>query len=82
MLSLSYILHPSTSSQLELVGNLGGDVFKGNGRSRYALEPNPVEGETGQLAHFHLPLDEVVPRRVPRHAHQHVTLSQLILAAV
>lgn len=71
-----------SSSQPELVGHFRGDVLEGDRRARDPFEAHAVEREAGQLAHLHLPLDKVVAGRVARHAQQHVTLAQLILAAV
>lgn len=65
---LSSLLFSSLSSQFKLVGDLRGDVLEGDGCSSNAFEANPIKGEARQLAHLHLPLDEVVPGGVPRHA--------------
>lgn len=69
-------------SEFQLVGDFGSDVLEGDGRSGYPLEAHAVERQPRQLANLHLPLNEVVARRVAGHAQQHVVVSQLVLAAV
>ncbi len=40
------------TSELELVGDLGGDVLEADGGAADALKPHPVQGQPGQLAHL------------------------------
>ncbi len=79
---LFHFSHLFLLSQFQLVGDFGGDVFEGNRRPRHPLEAHAVKREAGQLAHLHLPLDEVIAGGVTGHAQQHVALAQLVLAAV
>ncbi len=68
--------------QLQLVGDLGGDVLKSDGGAGDALEPDPVEGEARQLAHLDLPLDERVGVGVAVHAQEQEALALLVVAVV
>ena len=70
------------SSQFELVGNFAGDVLKGDGRARYPLEAHAVEREARQLAHLHLPLDQVVLAGVAVDAEEQEAFALLVVAAV
>ena len=68
--------------ELELVGDLAGDVLEADAGPRDALEPDPVEAEPGQLAHLDLPLDEGVGVGVAVHAQQEEALALLVVAVV
>lgn len=69
-------------SQFELVGNFTCDVLKCYGRARNPLEAHTIEGQPGQFAHLHLPLDEVVLSCVTVDAEQEEALALFIVAAV
>lgn len=69
-------------SQFELVGNFAGDVLKGDGRARYPLEAHAVERKAGQLAHLHLPLDQIVLASVAVDTEKQEALALLVVAAV
>lgn len=70
------------SLQFEFVCNLRGDLFEADGRAGYPLEPDPVEGETGQLAHLYLPLDQGVGVGVPVDAQQQEPFSLFVITTV
>ena len=69
-------------SELELVCDLGCDVLESDGGARDALEPDPVEGEPGELADLDLPLDEGVRVGVAVDAQQQEPLALLVVAVV
>ena len=69
-------------SQFELVGNFAGNILKGDGRARYPLEAHAVERKAGQLAHLHLPLDQVVLPSVAVDAKEQEAFALLVITAV
>ena len=68
--------------QLELVGNLAGDVLEPDGGAGDPLEPHAVEREPRQLAHLDLPLHQRVRVRVAVDAEQEEALALLVVAVV
>ena len=42
--------------QLEFISDFWGDVLETDGGAWDAFEPHSIEGQSGQLAHLHLPL--------------------------
>lgn len=69
-------------SQFELIGNFAGDILEGDGRARYPLEAHAIEWKAGQLAHLHLPLDQVVLASIAMDTEQQEAFALLVIAAV
>lgn len=75
-------LPPVCRSQLQLIGDFGCDVLEGDGGARDTLEADAIEREAGQLAYFHLPLDEAVLTGVAVNAEEQEALALLVVTIV
>ena len=87
-----------SSLQLQLIGNAGGNVFKGGRCARYTLEADPIQTQARQfthlkgrwlesigpktITHLHFPLDQVILASVTVHAEKHELLALLVIAMI
>jgi len=71
-----------SSLQLQLIGNAGGNVFKGGRCARYTLEADPIQTQARQFTHLHFPLDQVILASVTVHAEKHELLALLVIAMI
>jgi len=68
--------------ELEFVGDLRRDFLEPDGRPGDSLEPDPVQGEPGQLAHLDLPLAQRVRVGVAVDAEEQEPLALFVIAVV
>lgn len=55
-------------SQLEIYSHFSGNLFEGHGVPGDPLEAHAIEGEAGEFAHLHLPLNQVPALPFPKRA--------------
>lgn len=71
-----------SSLQLQLIGNAGGNVFKGGRCARYTLEADPIQTQARQFTHLHFPLDQIIFASVTVNAEEHELLALLVVAMI
>lgn len=71
-----------SSLQLQLIGNAGGNVFKGGRCARYTLEADPIQTQARQFTHLIKIVNDWSLKWAVKRAYLHFPLDQIIFASV